>query len=69
MMSKTLRTAWFLLFLSFFSVAGYAGSSPALLHGQKSSYVRHSSGEGDIAENPDEHVRESTEQFFRRTHS
>jgi len=67
MMGKTLRTAWFLLFLSFCSVAGYAGSSPALLHGQKSSYVRHSSGEGDIAENPDEHVRESTEQFFRRS--
>lgn len=65
MMGKSLRTAWFLLILSLGSVASYTAPVPAFLQGH-SNYVRHSPGEGDIAENPDEHVRESMEQFFRK---
>lgn len=65
MMGKSLRTAWFFLILSLGSVAAYTAPSPAFLQGHN-NYVRHSSGEGDIAENPDEHVRESMEQFFRK---
>ena len=65
MMGKSLRTAWFLLILSLGSVAGYTVPTQTSLQGQN-NYVKHSSGEGDIAENPDEHVRESMEQFFRK---
>jgi hypothetical protein len=66
MMGKTLRTAWFLLFLSLGSATGYAATSSNFQHGQR-SYVQHSPSEGDVAENPDEHIRESMEQLFRRS--
>ncbi|WP_354690640.1 hypothetical protein [Phytobacter sp. RSE-02] len=62
MMGKTLRTAWFLLILSLGSAAAYTEQPPVLLQGHN-NIVRHSSGD---AENPDEHVRESMEQFFRK---
>lgn len=65
MMGKTLRTAWFLLFLSLGSAAGYAEQAPVFLKGHN-NVVQHSPGEGDIAESPDEHVRESMEPFFRK---
>lgn len=65
MMGKTLRTAWFLLILSLGSAAAYTEQPPVLLQGHN-NIVRHSSGEGDLAENPDDHVRESMEQFFRK---
>lgn len=61
-MGKKLSTAWFFLFLSFASVASSAAIPFPPSNGQN-HYIRHVSGEGDIAENPDEHVQETIERL------
>lgn len=66
-MSKALKTACFLLFLSLWSAVGGKASYPVPTQGQ-GSYTRHSPTEVDTAENADEHVQESIEQFLRKSH-
>ncbi len=67
-MVDALRAVWFSLILSLGLLAGCKAPSLTLIHGH-GGYTQHSSGEGDSGESPDENIRESTEQFFRKMHS
>lgn len=65
MMRKKLSMAWFFLWLGFTSVASSVVPAPLVLPAQ-SHFIQQAANQGDIAENPDEHVQESIERFFSR---